>query len=268
MDWRWRLARFFGVCATAVTVLSLAPAQAAARRVRPLFEPTDLELEPPGTIEGDLQFGLVRGEQATRLALPDFELDVGLLPFLELDVDGAYAIEGPSGGPFAFDHAAPDSLWVAAKLGFYDSRDAQAHTAFALGVQVGPKLPIAPAAHGVGVEALLLAGTTYDRLQLVWNVGGFAEPAPDAAPARPHGLELGVDVNMALDAAQRFSAIGGASFVHFRSHDADQLLGTAGVSWSVVEMLDVSVVGMLGLFSGGDHYGVLVGIAPKMRLLQ
>src|SRR5262245_15508566 len=34
---------------------------ATARPVRPLFEPTDLELEEPGILELDLQAGVVRG---------------------------------------------------------------------------------------------------------------------------------------------------------------------------------------------------------------
>src|SRR4051812_32257065 len=35
----------------------------AAARHRPLFEPTDLEMEDCGTMEVDLQFGLVRGRE-------------------------------------------------------------------------------------------------------------------------------------------------------------------------------------------------------------
>ena len=257
------------VAAIAVLGLGFLPSAVMARRVRPLFEPTDLELEQPGTLELDVQLGVVRGEQAARVVVPDFELDVGLLPFLELDLDGAYAIEGPTRGPFAFDHAAPDSLWSAAKLGFYDGRNVAAHTALALGIQLGPKWPIAPAAHGVGVEALLLACTTYRTLQLVWNAGGFVEPAPERVlAARPNGVELGVDASVALDDAQRFSAIGSVSFVHFRSQDADQLLGVAGVAWSVSDMLDLSLVGLIGVLSGGDHYGALLGVAPKLRVLD
>jgi hypothetical protein len=39
----------------AVLLLTAArPSPAAARRVRPLFEPTDLELEDPGVLEADL----------------------------------------------------------------------------------------------------------------------------------------------------------------------------------------------------------------------
>src|SRR5262245_21127302 len=99
---------------------------AAARR-RPLFEPTDLELEDVGMLEVDLQFGVIRGRDPWRLALPDFEVDVGLAPGVEIDVDGAYAIEGPDDGGFSFTHPAPDNLWTAAKLGLYDQVDEETH---------------------------------------------------------------------------------------------------------------------------------------------
>jgi hypothetical protein len=166
-----------------VVLLWLGAAPAQARRVRPLFEPTDLELEDPGMLDLDLQLGVIQGRGPARLVVPDFELDVGVLPNLEIDVDGAYAVEGPSSGPFSFDHAAPDSLWPAAKVGIYDANDRCARTAFAVGVQLGPKVPVAVASHGLGVEGLALVGTAIARTHLVWNAGAFVDPAPDAAPS-------------------------------------------------------------------------------------
>jgi hypothetical protein len=252
--------------ALAVPLLIAAPAQ--ARHVRPLFEPTDLELEDTGVVELDLQFGVVRSQGPARVVVPDFELDVGLLPNLEFDIDGAYAIEGPNSGPFSLDHAAPDSLWPAAKIGIYDANDHEARTAFALGVQLGPKLPVAAGAHGIGVESLALIGTAIARTHLVWNAGGFVDPAPDAGPTRPAGLELGVDVDQDLDATDTFSLQGGLSAVHFVSHDPAQLLATAGVTWSPIEALDLSLLGLVGFLHGSDRYGVLLGVAPKLRLFH
>src|SRR4051812_3910283 len=89
----------------------------ARRGVRPLFEPTDLELETTGTVEIDVQVGAIQSRGPARAVVPDVEIDVGLLPNLELDLDGAYAIQGPAGAPFSFDYPAPDGLWVAAKIG-------------------------------------------------------------------------------------------------------------------------------------------------------
>src|SRR3954464_3722453 len=107
----------------AVTVALVAAAGrfAEARRgVRPFFEPTDLELEEVGVAEVDVQVGGIRSQGPWRVVVPDFELDVGLFRNFELDLDGAYAIEGPAAGPFAFAHPAPDSLWLSAKVGLYD----------------------------------------------------------------------------------------------------------------------------------------------------
>ena len=86
--------------------------------------------------------------------------------------DGAYAIEGPGNGQFSFDHPAPDNLWVAAKLGLYDSREEGMIRAWAIGAQLGPKLPLANDAHGIGYEALLLVGRTWGESHLVLNLGG------------------------------------------------------------------------------------------------
>jgi hypothetical protein len=44
----------------------LAAATARAVPVRRFFEPTDMEFEEPGMAELDMQFGLVRGEDARR----------------------------------------------------------------------------------------------------------------------------------------------------------------------------------------------------------
>ena len=230
-----------------------------------MFEPTDLELEETGIVEVDLQVGAVRSQGPWRVVVPDFELDFGILPWLELDLDGAYAIEGPSTGPFAFDHAAPDSLWPSVKLGLYDDHDAS-HRSIAFGTQVGPKIPTAPGAHGVGAEGLALLGLVVRRLHTVINAGAFVDPAPDPTAGRPKGIEVGVDLNLGLDAAEHFALTGELSGVWFISNDPRQLLATSGLTWSVTETLDLSLCGLLGFFAGSDRYGVLLGVSPKFRL--
>ena len=244
-----------------------ASAPAGARAIRPLFEPTDLELEATGVTEVDLQLGAIRSQGPWRVVLPDFEVDVGLLPWLELDLDGAYAIEGPSTGPFSFDHAAPDSLWPSVKIGIYDDHDEQLGRSGAFGVQVGPKVPVAPGAHGLGVESLLLFGYVYHRLHTVLNAGGFVDPAPDEMSGRPIGIELGLDLELDLDDINRFSLTGEVSGVAFVSDDPGQLLATAGLTWSVTRSLDLSVVGLWGFLAGSDRYGALLGVSPKFRFL-
>src|SRR5689334_2583964 len=170
--------------------------RSAAARRRPLFEPTDLEMEDAGALEVDLQFGLVRGRDPWRLVVPDFEVDIGLAPGIEVDIDGAYAIEGPDDGGFSFVHPGPDNLWVAAKLGLYDQVDEGTEAGWAVGAQLGPKLPIAIDAHGIGYEALLLVGRHHfiGDNHLVLNLGAFVDPGGTVFSQRPVGLEGGVDL--------------------------------------------------------------------------
>ena len=250
----------------AFTILALLTPMANAHTLRPLFEPTDLEMEPTGILDIDVQLGAIRSPGPWRAVMPDFELDFGLLPYLELDLDGAYAVEGPSTGPFSFDHAAPDSLWPSLKLGLYDDHDGLSHRAWALGLQVGPKIPVAPGAHGMGVEGLLLVGYLLGPLHTVLNVGAFADPAPDATSGRPLGIEAGLDFELDLDDVNRFSLTGEVSGVRFVSDDPHQLLATAGLKWAVSPALDLTVVGLWGFLAGSDRYGALLGISPKFRL--
>jgi hypothetical protein len=249
-------------------VLWAAPAL-ARRGVRPIFEPTDLELEKPGVMEVDLQVGAIQSRGPARLVVPDFEVDFGILPNLELDVDGAYAIEGPAAGPFAFDHAAPDSLWVGAKIGLFDWGDDDSRRAWALGLQAGPKLPVAAGTHGVGGEALLLVGHTMGATHLVLNSGAFVDPRADPAPRRPIGVELGLDVEQELGSeGGRWSLTAELAGVLFISPDPRQLLATAGIVFAATETLDLSLTGLYGFFEGNDRYGALLGFSPKLRFLH
>jgi hypothetical protein len=257
------------MAAAALLALSMAGRTAFARRgVRPLFEPTDLELEKTGTLDIDVQIGAIRSQGPARVVIPDFELDFGILPNLELDIDGAYAIEGPQTGPFSFDHAAPDSLWLGAKIGVFDWTDDDAKSSWALGLQVGPKLPVASGSHGIGGEALVLIGHAFYRTHLVLNAGVFADPFPDATSNRPIGLELGLDLNQDLDKAGRFSLTGELSGVRFVSSDPPQLLATTGITFSATESLDLSLVLLVGFLEGSDRYGALFGISPKFHLFH
>jgi len=273
------LARRVARAGALLPLLWAAPAL-ARRGVRPIFEPTDLELEKPGVLDVDVQVGAIRSQGPARVVIPDFEVDFGIFPNLELDVDGAYAIEGPAMGPFAFDHAAPDSLWLSLKIGLFDwnnNEDAPAGAAagapasadaWAIGLQVGPKLPVASGSSGVGAEGLLLVARVLGKTHLVLNSGAFIDPRPDPASGRPIGLELGLDLDRDLDAAGHFSLTGELSGVVFLSSDPRQLLATAGITWSATDSLDVSLIGLVGFLEGSDRYGVLLGLSPKVRLFH
>jgi hypothetical protein len=242
------------------------------RGVRPLFEPTDLEIEEPKVMEVDVQTGAIRSQGPWRVVVPDLEIDVGLLRNLELDLDAAYAIEGPPTGPFTFDHPAPDSLWLSAKLGLWDWADdadgpggAPPVSAWALGLQVGPKLPVFSISSGVGVEGLVLIGHVIGRTRVAVNAGAFVDPRPDDSAGRPVGIELGCDLDRDIDAAGRWSVKGEIGGVRFLSSDPNQLLVTLGPAWSPNDDLELSVIGMWGFLSGSDRYGVLFGFSPKIH---
>jgi hypothetical protein len=248
----------------ATAALVIIPALADAKR-HPQFEPTDLELEDPGTMELDLQVGLVKGTDAHRLVLPDFEFDLGLLDNVELDVDGTYSIAGqPDGTPVFLDHTAPDNLWVSAKLGLYDSRE-DATRAWSFGLQVGPKLPTGSDQHGVGIEGLVLIARMDGRVHLVLGLGGLDDPHLTAMP-RPWGFETGLDLDLDLDDVDRWSLLGEAAFQWFGSPDPTQLNATLGVQYSPSAKLDLSVVGEVGFVPGSDPYGLFFGISPKAAL--
>jgi hypothetical protein len=232
-----------------VTLMSLATPASAAKH--PRFEPTDLELEDAGTAELDLQVGVLRGQDAWRTVMPDFELDLGVAPTIEIDLDGAYALDGDR-------DQLPDDLWPSVKLGIGE------HRAWAIGVQAGPKLPLAPDSHGVGVEGLALLGHVAGRLHVVLDVGGLVDPHTGSS-ARPVGAEAGVDVEVAL-VPDAWSVLGELGGVHYLSADPDQLDATAGVQYSPTPRIDLSLVVLVGLAPGSDRYGVLFGISPKLRL--
>jgi hypothetical protein len=238
----------------------------AAERHQPRFEPTDLELEDPGVLDLDFQLGPVQSQGPWRLVVPDFEIDLGILNWLELDLDGAWAFEGasPGPGPTFFDHTAPDNLWLSVKIGLLDTHAEDSHNAWALGVQVGPKLPAAPDTSGVGVEGLLLVGRYIDRTHLVLNLGGFIDPA--VAGQRPAALEAGLDIDIDLDAAGTFSFSGELAGAAYLSGDPPQGAATAGVTWAARDDLDLSLVLLVGFLDGSDRVGLLFGVSPKLKL--
>lgn len=237
---------------------------ASARPTRPRFEPTDLALEDPGVTELDLQVGATRGDgdAGNRLLLPDFELDLGLLPNVELDLDGAFSIDG-------YDTAARrvsgEPLWTAMKLGLYDSRDGGGAHTVALGLQLGPRIPTI-GARGVGYAALGLVGVGDHRTHLALNFGGIVDPGPQVTEGQSKSVVAGIDLDVDLDARGAWSLVGGLAAGHYLSADPDELASTVGVAWSVTPMLDLSTIVLTGFLPGSDRVAVLFGASPKIAL--
>ena len=242
-----------------------APGGARAAVMRRLFEPTDMEIEDAGVMDVDMQFGPVRGEDAWRVSVPDFEIDLGLGHGLELDLDGELAVGGPDDGDFVFDRFAPDNLWPAIKMGVLDFDDPDHDQGWAFGFQIGPKIPLAQGAQGTGFEGLLLLGWHLHKTTIVLNAGGLRDPSTNGDP-HPSGFETGLDLDRPLDAAGHWSLDGSIGAVTYLTPDRDQLTTSAGITWSPSDMLDLSVSALYGWLDGGDRYGVLLGVSPKFRL--
>jgi hypothetical protein len=241
----------------------------ARRGVRPLFEPTDLELEETGVVEVDVQAGAIRGQGPWRLVVPDFEIDVGVTHNVEIDVDGAYAIEAEAPGSTSFRNSAPDNLWVGAKVGVVDWADDDGVPddldAWSIGMQAGPKLPIAPGSSGLGLEVLALIGHLLGRTHFVLNFGAFTDPHPAPDMGRPIGVEAGLDVSRDLDPGGKFQVTAELAGVRFISPDPHQLLATAGFAWSPTPDTQLALIGMWGFLDGNDKYGALLGMSQKLR---
>jgi hypothetical protein len=248
-----------------IAIACVVCASASARAGKhPRFEPTDLELENPGTTEIDLQMGPVKGPDASRIVVPDFEIDLGILPNLELDLDGAYGVEGvPTGAPRFLDHSAPENLWLSVKLGIFDLHEDNGD-AWAGGIQLGPKLPAATDTHGIGFEALALIARMVGRVHLVGQIGGLWDPHEGTSP-RPYGIEGGLDLELVL-VQDKWSLLGELGGIWYGSPDSNQLAATLGIQYSPSQRLDLSVVAMVGFLDGSDPYGLLFGVSPKFSL--
>ena len=240
--------------------------RAEARPTRPRFEPTDLELEDTGVAEFDFQFGPAYGDGpgGHRLLLPDFEFDLGLFPNVELDIDGAFSLDH-------YDQPtrrmSSEALWTAVKLGLWDSRDGgDGPDAYAIGLQLGPRIPILNDTHGIGYGALALFGIARARYHVVLNVGYILDPGETVRTGRPSSFVGGLDVDLSLDSRGEWSLLGEIGGAYYTGPDPDDITGTIGVAWHVGDKLDLSAIVLGGAFAGADRVAVLIGASPKIAL--
>jgi hypothetical protein len=235
---------------------------ASARPTRPRFEPTDLELEDTGVAELDLQVGASHGTGASgnRLLLPDFELDIGLLPNVELDLDGSFSVDAFDGPGRTL---AGEALWPAMKLGLFDVRSGG--RALAGGLQLGPRIPTI-GTRGIGYAALGLFGVGVGRVHTVLNLGGIVDPGDQITSGQSKSLVAGLDVDTALDARGAWSLLGELATAHYLSGDPDELTATLGAAWSATPALDLSAIALVGFLPGQDRAAVLLGMSPKLPI--
>lgn len=240
-----------------MAALALLPLLLPAVLARSRFEPTDLELEDAGVVELDLQVGTMRGDPR-RFFVLDWELDLGLSSRVELGVDGAVSWVGDAGQPST---RVWDPLWVSTKIGVFDARDDEKHTAWAFGVQLGPRLAV-QGARGIGAEGLLLLGRTVRSVTVVANAGLLVDARTVDLP-RAVAAQVGLDATWALSEA--WALLGEIAGQRFFTDDPHQLAATVGLA-RTTEWCDFSLVGFAGFLTPGDRFGVLLGVSPKLRV--
>jgi hypothetical protein len=243
-----------------VLLLTTHSAFAAPRRRH--FEPDDLELEEPGILDFDLQVGPVWGSSPSgnHVLMPDFEIGLGLTRNLELDVSGTFTLDREHGQR----HVTGDALWLAAKLGLFDTRDGAGNT-WAFGLELGPRLPTLDAG-GIGYGALGLLGYTRGRLALVLNAGSLIDPGASRSEEHPTSVVFGLDLNAQLDEHGAWSLQSELGFAHYLSSDPDELAFTLGATYAVARRLDLSLMALTGLLPNTDHAGLLLGVSPQFGL--
>ncbi|RYE84652.1 MAG: hypothetical protein EOO75_17865 [Myxococcales bacterium] len=175
-------------------------------------------------------------------------------------------MEGTEERLLAFDHRAPDNLWLSAKVGLWQNVNEARHRAWAVGAQLGPRVAIAPGAHGAGFQGLMLVGQTVSGVHIVGNLGGIVDPGAEVSRGRPVAVLSGVDISSSLGGSDRWSFSLDLSGVFFVSPEKNQLVTTFGPTWAATPWLDVGVSGLFSVLEGGDRYGGYVSLAPKLTL--
>ena len=251
------------LAALGVMLGSTVTARAAQGRRR--FEPTDLRLQPAGVAELDLQVGPASGEDGKRLFVPDFETSIGIGSHIELEIDGTFGLD---------DYTTPiflDNTLVAVRVGVLDAPDSpDSKSAWSAGFQAGPRLPSLPDRARIGFEELLIVGRTTGRMHVFFQAGTIVdplEPVPGRArPVRPVGVEGGIAADLDLDEKGVWSLTGELGGIKYLSPQLDQFHVAGGPQLQVTPWLDVSIVGLLGVLSGGDRLGIFLGADTRFKV--
>ena len=216
-------------------------------------------------LELDLQFGATRGDgdAGNRLVLPDFEIDLGLTPNVELDVDGAFSLDRYDTPTRRFTG---EALWTAVKLGFFDTRNDAGTRSFALGAQIGPRIATVGDTRGVGYGALALVGFNDRRTHWVLNSGAFLDPGPEITRGQQKSVVAGLDFSLDLDRRSVWSLDTELAFAHYLSPDPDEATGSLGAAFDPTGRLEVSLTALVGFLPGYDRFALLVGVTPCLDL--
>lgn len=233
------------------SLLLAAPAQAKHRGFR--FFPQDLDMERPGFGELSMRAGYSpRG--APLLAVPDFELDLGLLRRLELGIDGQWG--QPSAGEM---WGATDQLWLSLKHLLLDER--AGHTALAIGFQHGPRVAAMPLTHGLGYQAMALCGVRRANVQALLALGAGIDPRDDTLARRPWVAMGSVDLDWFVSDAWSVEA----QVLDARGPGAPGWTESLGVAWQTGNTQ--LRAGATTLAVGSQQApGVYVGFSKKLNM--
>jgi hypothetical protein len=240
-------------------------ARAEARVFRARFDPETLELQEPGNLELNVQMGGLYGDgvDGNRIIAPDLEVDLGVLTWLELSIDGAFSLTNVATSDLS---VGGDPLWTSARFELLNlRRDDAKHTTFGMGLQVGPRFRTIDNARGVGLGALLMIGGGTKELRAVGNVGTFLDREQAGA------VVYGAAVEYDLELRRKWTLQGQLACAHYIGNtrgdtDPNQALLLMGAGTELTESLQVSLLGLMGPFAKGDRLGLMASLAWDHKL--
>ncbi|MEY4512986.1 MAG: hypothetical protein RLZZ450_5108 [Pseudomonadota bacterium] len=237
-----------------VVAVCSSPQQAHARRFfRSRFRPGTLEIQRVGQLELEAQLGGIYGDgpDGTRLPLPDFALGLGVLPWLEIDIDTSFAQTnlGESSAQYV-----GEPVWVAGRFDLYNFEDKKTGSTFGVGAQVGPRLPSIHNAKGIGVGALGLVGGGTKNLHAVVNLGSTVDASQSPS------INYGIDVEYEFELRHKWSLVGEVAGAHyFGADEPDVLLLNVGFGAELSDDLEVELMALTGPVFQGDRFGLVAG---------
>lgn len=87
---------------------------------------------------------------------------------------------------------------------------------------------------------------------------------PEQGGARPTGVQGGVDLEVALDARDRWAILASAGGTAFFSEDPGQVTLSAGGQWKAAPALSLSLVVLRGFLDGADRWALLSGMTANV----
>jgi hypothetical protein len=240
----------------------LAPerALAAPRFFRARFRPDTLEIQRVGELELQARLGGIYGDgpDGSRTPLPDFAIGLGVLKWLEIDIDSSFAQTNLREQSTLF---VGEPVWVAGRFDLYNFKDEKTGSTFGIGAQVGPRLPSVHNARGIGGAALALIGGGTKRLHAVLNLGSTVDR--EQSPSINYGVVL--EYEFAL--RHKWSLLGEIAGAHyFGDEEPDVLLLNVGFSAELSEGLELDVMALTGPVFRGDRFGLTAGLTWDQSL--